>query len=113
MNFLPILPSYFLNLKMEDEKLFLKKHLSLINLIESCNVLDPKNLKPLNVEVSDEFVGIKNSINNLIERILYSNELTNNYKEQILFQKKEIEIQNKELADLLTKKISMQKEKKR
>lgn len=111
MNFLPILPNFFLNLKTEDEKLFLKKHLSLINLIESCNVLDPKNLKPLNIEVSDEFEGIKNSINKLIERILYNNELTNNYKDQILFQKKEIEIQNKELAVLLTKNLNAKRKK--
>lgn len=97
---------------IEKEKSIVTRQLiSIDNLIESCNSLNPENLEPLRIGVSDEFEGIKSSINNMIERIFHNEEQLHEFKIAITEQNQEIEFQNRELAKQLTKNAEAERRK--
>jgi len=96
----------------ENEKSIINDQLiSLTNLIESCDALNPEELGPLDVVVSDKFEGIKNSINNMIERISNNEELLHAYKEEFMAINQDFESQNKKLQAQLIKNIEVEKKK--
>lgn len=88
------------------------------SLISECNNLNPQKLFPLNLNLTEEFEPIKNSINNMIEKIFLNEEKIKNHLEkiesqhdEITAQNEEIEFQNQELSKALTKTEKLQKQK--
>ena len=87
-------------------------------LVTECDNLNPENLFPLKLKVSDEFLPIKNSMNSMIKKIFTHEEKLNSnleklsaQQEEIESQNKEIEFQNEELIRALEKTEKIQKEK--
>ena len=67
-------------------------------IIIACNNINPERLSPINIEVSDEFHGIKNSINSMIKKIFIHEEKNIEYQEEIASQNEEIVSQNEEIV---------------
>jgi len=82
---------------------FASKQISkpLNKLISECNNLNPEKLYPIKGEVPNEFQGIKNSINKMIEKVFLHEEESKSQQEEITLQNEEISFQNRELAKQL------------
>lgn len=103
---------------MEENKLIdlqyyeIKSHkTSLMYLIHFCNNFNLKKLESIDIEVSDEFIGMKNSINSMIEKLnIYEKniKLIQSKNDQLT---KEIEFQNKELTDQLSINYNVERQK--
>jgi len=66
-------------------------------LIDECDHLDPENLYPIKANVPNELVGIKNSVNKMIEKIFVHEEKIKLNLEEIQSQGEEITAQNEEI----------------